>query len=82
MRAACIGGLVSALLWSTVQWALVFYFENISAVSLIYGSMTSVIVVLFSFELAAIIILLGAQVTAELEQSWRAGRKWYEASSP
>jgi membrane protein len=82
LRAACIGGLFSAILWRAVQWALVFYFENISAVSLIYGSMTAVIVVLFSFELGASIILLGAQVVAEIEQSWKAGRSWYEASDP
>jgi YihY family inner membrane protein len=81
LRAVCIGALFAALLWQAVQWALVFYFENVSAVSLIYGSMAAVIVVLFSFELGAIIVLLGAQVVAEIEQSWKAERRWYERAT-
>jgi membrane protein len=81
LRAVCIGALFSTLLWRAVQSAMVFYFENVSAVSLIYGSMAAVIVVLFSFELAAIIVLLGAQVVAEIEQSWKADRRWYECAT-
>ncbi len=81
LRAVCIGGLFSALLWRVVQWGLVYYLENISAVTLVYGSLAAVIVVLFSFELGAVIVLLGAQVVAEIEQSWKAGRRWYEVAS-
>ncbi len=77
-RAALIGGLVAALLWQGLQGAMVWYFQNVSAVSAIYGSLSAVIVVLLSFEAAAAIVLLGAQVIAELEKSWRAGRHWYE----
>jgi membrane protein len=82
LRAVCIGALFAALLWRAVQWGMVFYFENVSSVSLIYGSMAAMIVVLFSFELAAIIVLLGAQVAAEIEQSWKAERRWYERAAP
>jgi membrane protein len=78
-RAALIGGSVAALMWQGLQRVLVWYFANISAVSLIYGSLAGIIVVLFSFELAAAIVLLAAQVIAEIEKSWRAGLHWYEA---
>ena len=43
----------------------------------IYGSLAALIVVLFSFELAACIVLLGAQLVSEIEQSSNAGRPWY-----
>ena len=39
-----------------------------SVVNVIYGSFASVIVILISFEAAAIIILLGAQTIAEYER--------------
>lgn len=79
LRTALIGGTFAALAWRGVQALLVWYMQNVSSVNLIYGSMAAVIVVLFSFELAAGMVLLGAQLMAELEKSWKAGRRWYEA---
>lgn len=84
-RAALVGGAFAAVLWQGLQGALIWYFANVSSVNLIYGSLAGIIVVLFSFELAAAIVLLGAQVIAELEKSWRAGLRWYQtppASKP
>jgi len=78
-KAAMIGGLIAALLWQAVQRGLIWYFENLSSVNVIYGSLASIVIVLFSFELAAAIVLLAAQVIAEIEKSWKAGRRWYEA---
>jgi membrane protein len=77
-RAALIGGFVAALLWQGVQHALIWYLENISSVNMIYGSLAGIVVVLFSFELATAIVLLAAQMIAEIEKSWRAGLHWYE----
>ena len=74
---ALIGGVFGALLWQGVQQLLAFYLENVSSVNAIYGSLAALIVVLFSFELAACIVLLGAQVVAEIEQNRDAGRRWY-----
>jgi len=81
-RAALAGGAVAALLWQGLQGGMIWYFANISSVNLIYGSLAGVIVVLFSFELAAAIILLTAQAIAELERSWRAGLHWYQVAPP
>ena len=54
-----------------------YYFLNISFVNVIYGSLATIIVILVSLEIASIILLLGAQVIAELERSERLGLPWY-----
>jgi membrane protein len=82
LRAALSGGAVAAVLWQGLQGALIWYFANISSVNLIYGSLAGIVVVLFSFELAAAIVLLAAQVIAELERSARAGVHWYQPAPP
>lgn len=78
---ALIGGCFAALLWQGVQWLFVWYLENISSINMIYGSLSAIIIVLFSFEVAAGIVLLGAQLVAELEKSRNAGCRWYESSN-
>ena len=65
---ALIGGATAAILWEAVRHTLVWYFGSISQVSVVYGSFTSAIVVLLSFEIAATLLLLGAQVIAEYER--------------
>jgi len=77
-RRALVGGITAALLWDVVRWLLVWYFSNISLVNMIYGSLATVVIVLLAMEIAAIIILLGAQIIAELEKSAEAGMPWYE----
>jgi membrane protein len=68
VRHALLGGLVAALLWEVTRRLLVWYFKTLSLVNLVYGSLASAIVVLLSFEVAALILLLGAQVIAEFER--------------
>jgi len=76
-RLALVGGLVAALLWEIVQRILVYYFENLSLVNVLYGSLATVIIILLSMEIAAVIILLGAQVISILEQNAANGDPWY-----
>jgi uncharacterized BrkB/YihY/UPF0761 family membrane protein len=78
VRAALIGGVLAALLWLGVQALLGQYLERVSGVNVIYGSLAAVIVVLLTFELAAMIVLLCAQVVAEVELAWHAGCHWFE----
>ncbi|MEO8006042.1 MAG: YihY/virulence factor BrkB family protein [Betaproteobacteria bacterium] len=66
---ALIGGATAGILWEIVRHALVWYFGHISQVSVVYGSLSSAIVVLLSFEIAATLLLLGAQVIAEYERN-------------
>ncbi|MEC9482848.1 MAG: YihY/virulence factor BrkB family protein [Halomonas sp.] len=74
---AFIGGFVAALLWEGVRVLLIYYFANLSLVNAVYGSLATIVVVLLSLEIGSIILLLGAQVIAELERSARAGVPWH-----
>ena len=65
---ALIGGITATALWEITRHILIWYFSTLSFVSLIYGSLATTIVILLSFEFAAIILLLGAQVIAEYER--------------
>jgi len=66
---ALLGGLAGALLWEVLRHGLIWYFATISKIGVVYGSLATAVVLLFFMELAAVLLLLGAQVIAELEQS-------------
>ena len=77
LRRAVVGGFVAALLWEGVRLLLVYYFANLSFVNAVYGSLATLGFVLISLEVGAIILLLGAQVIAELERNSRLGLAWH-----
>ena len=58
---------VSGLTHATANLVLLWYFATTSQVGLVYGSLTTSIVVLLSLEIGATLLLLGAQVIAEYE---------------
>ena len=64
---ALVGGITTTILWEITRRVLVWYYAVVSMVNIIYGSITTVVVALLSIEVVAIILLLGAQVIAELE---------------
>jgi len=68
LRHALAGGVIAGLLWEATRHLLVWYFSTLSLVNLVYGSLASTVVVLLSFEVAALILLFGAQVIAEFER--------------
>ncbi|MBI3898243.1 MAG: YihY/virulence factor BrkB family protein [Gammaproteobacteria bacterium] len=68
IRHALIGGVTAALLWEIARHLLVWYFARMSQVGVVYGSLTTAIVVLLSLEIAATLVLLGAQVISEYER--------------
>jgi len=70
-RSALLGGVTAALLWEATRHALLWYFTTVSKVSVVYGSLTTAIVVLLSLEIAATLVLFGAQVIAEYERLQR-----------
>ena len=70
-RHALIGGVTAALLWEVTRHVLVWYFATLSQVNVVYGSLTTAIVVLLSLEIAATLLLLGAQVISEYERIGR-----------
>jgi YihY family inner membrane protein len=70
-RHAFIGGISAGLLWEITRHILVWYYGTISQVRLLYGSLATAITVMLSVEIAAIVLLLGAQVIAEYERIGR-----------
>jgi YihY family inner membrane protein len=76
LRHALIGGVTAGLLWEITRHALVWYYGTISQIQVVYGSLTTAIAVLLSVEIAAIVLLLGAQVIAEYERLGREPRRW------
>ncbi len=67
-RHALTGGITATVLWEITRRLLVWYYATLSFVNLIYGSFATAIVALLTIEVAVIILLLGAQVIAELER--------------
>jgi YihY family inner membrane protein len=68
VRHALIGGVTAGLLWELTRHVLVWYYSTISQIGVVYGSLTTAIAVLLSVEIAAMVLLLGAQVIAEYER--------------
>ena len=73
LRHALLGGVTAALLWELTRRLLVWYFSTLSQVNVVYGSLTTAIVVLLSLEIAAMLVLFGAQVIAQYERLERTG---------
>jgi len=65
---ALIGGATAGLLWEIIRFGLRWYFGTLSQVSIVYGSLATAIIVLLTLEVAATLLLLGAQVIAEYER--------------
>jgi membrane protein len=68
LRHALIGGVTAALLWEITRHVLAWYYATLSKVNVVYGSLTTAIVVLLSLEIAATLLLIGAQVISEYER--------------
>jgi uncharacterized BrkB/YihY/UPF0761 family membrane protein len=65
---ALIGAATAVLLWELSRHLLLWYFATLSQIATVYGSLTTAIAVLLSLELAASLLLLGAQVISEYER--------------
>ena len=74
VKVALAGGATAALLWELTRHLLVWYFATLSQVNLVYGSLTTAIMVLLSLEIAATFLLLGAQVISEYERLGKPNR--------
>ncbi|AZG16251.1 MULTISPECIES: YihY/virulence factor BrkB family protein [Cupriavidus] len=69
VRHALVGAIFAAVLWEISRHVLVWYFSTLSQVGRVYGSLTTAIVVLLSLEIAATLLLFGAQIIADFERS-------------
>lgn len=76
-RLALSGGVTAAVMWEILRNVLVSYFTHLSLVNAVYGSMATTIILLLTMEAAALIVLIGAQVIADLQRNIHAGVPWY-----
>jgi membrane protein len=67
-RRAFLAAVTATVLWEGVRHVLAWYFRTLSLVNVIYGSLATTVIVLLTLEAAAMILLCGAQVIAELER--------------
>jgi YihY family inner membrane protein len=67
-RHALIGGATATVLWEMMRHVLAWYYTTMSQIQVVYGSLTTAIVVLLSVEIGALVLLVGAQVIAEYER--------------
>jgi YihY family inner membrane protein len=67
-RHALLGGVTAAVLWELTRHVLVWYLASLSQINVVYGSLTTAIVALLSLEIAAGLLLFGAQVISEFER--------------
>jgi membrane protein len=65
---ALTGGITATVLWEITRRVLIWYYAAVSMVNVIYGSIAITVVALLSIEAVTVILLLGAQVIAELER--------------
>jgi uncharacterized BrkB/YihY/UPF0761 family membrane protein len=64
LKRAVVSGFAVAMSWELLRALVSAYFRHVSAVGLLYGSLSAPLVVLFGIEVLAIIILIGAQTLA------------------
>jgi len=65
------GALLACTLWIVASWGFSFYVSNFGAYNETFGTLGGVVVLLMWFWISALIILLGAEVDAELEAQTR-----------
>lgn len=75
---ALAGGLTAAVLWEITRHVLTAYYTRVSIVNVVYGSIATIIIVLVTMEIVALILLLGAQVIADLQRNANLGIPWHE----
>jgi membrane protein len=68
VRHALTGGVVAGLLWEVTRHVLLWYYASLSFVGVIYGSLATTVFALLSMDIAAMYVLLGAQVIALYER--------------
>lgn len=76
------GSVLAVLLWAATAWAFSFYVSRFARYSITYGSVGAVIVLLLYFYLSASILLLGAELNAEIRHQIQARRDARTGSRP
>lgn len=71
-RASFFGGLIAAVAWVLLNNGFTLFLSSgLSQYQLIYGSLGSIVALLFWIYLTATIMLMGAHLTASIQQAWQ-----------
>lgn len=73
-RDVWLGGLIAGVIWEAARWLYSWYLVSFARYSLIYGSVGAIIGFLLWSYLSAMIVLVGAEFTAQHTYWRRAGR--------
>lgn len=68
LRHALVGGAIATAAWEILRHLLLWYFSTLSSASVVYGSLTTAVVTMLCIEVAASLLLFGAQAIAEYEK--------------
>lgn len=66
-RWVSVGAVIATLLWLLASFGFTAYVQNFSSYNETYGAIGSVIVLIFWFYISAFVVLLGAEINAEME---------------
>lgn len=66
-RWVSVGAVIATLLWLLASFGFTAYVQNFSNYNETYGAIGSVIVLIFWFYISAFVVLLGAEINAEME---------------
>jgi membrane protein len=80
-RDVWLGGLLAGLTWEAARRAYAWYLANFARYSLIYGSLGAIIGFMLYAYLSAMILLLGAEFTAQ-HTAWRQAGRPQESRPP
>lgn len=83
LSAACLGGLLCAVLWSLARLAFHWYVENVAVFNIVYGTVGTFLVVVLWIFYSANILLICAEFVAALNRRGQEGtRERLDTESP
>jgi membrane protein len=62
-----LGSAIATVLWLAVSWAFSFYVSRFGSYDATYGALAAPVVLLLWFWLSALVVLIGAEIDAEME---------------
>ncbi len=68
------GSVLGTILWSLMSWAFTQYVEHFGNFNVTYGSIGGVIILLMWFYLSALILIIGGEINAILEEASTTGK--------
>jgi membrane protein len=72
-RDAIPAAVLATVLFEVAKGGFAYYLSNLSSLDLVYGSVTTIVVLMIFLYLVAMVLVLGAELSSELSKSSRSG---------